>query len=372
MKYSVLLKCNVKDYSYVIKKIFQNNIDIIDSYKKKDDYFFVMYENDYQTLLKLDYKKVIILQGYKGIYNIINLINYNLLYIITTLIITLIMFLSNNFIIKVNIHTNNINLNKKIKYYLMDYNIKDISIKKNYRVIQKVKNNILNKYKDDIEWIEITSNGYNYNIYLIERKKDNIKASTDKCNYIAKKSGTITKINASRGVLLVDYNNYVNQGDILISGKIIYNDELKKEICAKGKIYGEVWYESTISYPLKESKVYDNKNKFYNLKIKLFDKKYVLLKNKYNNQKNILNLGNDRIGLEVTSSSREYKKIVKLTEKEAAKKVLDKLSESMTTKSHNKSKIISQNILKKYVKNDTIYLKVLITVEEELGVVERY
>ena len=44
----------------------------------------------------------------------------------------------------------------------------------------------------------------------------------------------------------------------------------------------------------------------------------------------------------------------------------------MTTKSHNKSKIISQNILKKYVKNDTIYLKVLITVEEELGVVERY
>lgn len=372
MKYSVLIKCNIKDYSYVLKKIFQNNIDIIDSYKKKDDYFFVMYENDYQVLENCDYKKAIILQGYKGIYNIINLINYNLLYIITTLLIILIMFLSNNIIVKVNVYTNNINLNKKIKYYLMDYGIKDISIKKDYKLIQKVKNKILDQYKDDIEWIEITPNGYNYNVYLIERKKDKLKLSNDKCNYIAKKSGTITRINASRGVLLVDYNNYVNQGDILISGQIIYNDELKKEICAKGRIYGEVWYESTIAYPLKESEVHQSKNKFYNLKIKLFDKKYIFFKNKYSNQKNILNIGNDRIGLEVISSSKEYKKTHKLSENEATKKALDKLSKSITTKSHNKSKIISQNILKKYVKNDTIYLKVLVTVEEELGVVERY
>lgn len=372
MKYRVEFKCCIKDYNYVLKKILDSNICIIDSSYKNKEYYFTTYEEDYNYLLESDYKKVIIYVGYKGLENIIDVIKKNVLYFIITVVIVCIIFLSNLFIIKINVHTNDLNLKRKITYFLADNNLKNFSLKKSYKRLSSIKNNLLNKYKSDIEWIEITPNGYEYNVYIIERKKDSFSKSNERCNYVAKKSATITKIKARKGVLMVQQNNYVQKGDILISGDIIYNDELKKEVCASGKIYGEVWYEVDVSYPLLETSSKENKNKFYNISINLFNKEYKFLKNKYNEQTTIKKIGNDIFGINLISSSKKYEHSKKISETEATKLALKKTAKSIYLKTNNKSQILSQNILKKYVKNDTIYMKVLITVEEEIGVVERY
>ena len=372
MKYSILFKCSTKDYTYLIKKIVDNNINIIHSYQKDNESYFITYEDEYNILLKLDYKKIIIFVGYKGIYNILNYIKYNYLYIMITLSIILIMFISNIFIIKVNIHTSNQNLNRMIKYYLMDNNIKDFSLKKNYNTLNKIKNKILDKYENYIEWLEIKEDGYNYDVYLIERKKNKIYHNNERCNYIAKKSGTITKIIARKGVLLVQENNYVNQGDILISGNIIYNEELKKSVCAQGKIYGEVWYEVDISYPLTKTYNIKSKKNHYNFKINFLNKKYIIFKNKYDESKVLRKIGNNTIGIDIISSYKIKKKKYKINEEKAINIMLKKAKENVSLKSSNDSKILSQNILKKYINNGTIYMKVLITAEEELGVVESY
>lgn len=282
------------------------------------------------------------------------------------------MFLSNNLILKVNVHVNDINLNQKIVYYLMDNKIKNMSLKKSHLTLKNVKKNLLEKYKNEIEWIEITPNGYEYDVKLIERKKSNIKKSHERCNYVSRKSGTITRIKATKGVLLVQENNYVNQGDILISGNVVYNDELKSEVCANGKIYGEVWYEVTISYPMKKETIIKGKNKFYNISINLFGKKYTIFKNKYHSVEKLKQIGNDDFGIDVLVSSKNKKKKTIISEKEATKLALEKALKNIQLKTHNKSKILSQNILKKYINNGTIYMKVLITSEEELGVVESY
>lgn len=372
MKSNVLIKCKLKDYDYIIKKMLQNNITIINSYSKNNEYYFVLNEEDYKILCNLDYKKVIIFISYCGLHNLISIIKSKSILFIVTSVISILIFLSNLLILKVNVHTNDVNLNRIITYFLMDNGIKDISLKKNYNNINKIKKKLLDKYNDDIEWLEITKNGYSYDVYIIERKKNRIKNSLDKCNYVAKKSGTITKIKASKGVLEVQENNYVNQGDILISGTIIYNDEIKKEVCASGKIYGEVWYEVDINYPLAKKLKKENKNKFYNITLKILSKRYHLFKNKYKESKIVKNIGNDNIGFDITSSSKTSNISSRLSEEEAIKLALEKANKNIMIKSHNKSKILSQNILKKYVKNDTIYMKVLITAEEELGVVESY
>lgn len=372
MKYSVIFKCSILDYEYVLKKIFESGINIISSKLKGKEYYFIVYEDDYNILSRYDYKKVIVFSGYYGLFNIINIIKKNIIYIMSTLVVILILFLSNFFILKVDIHTNNKNLSLLIKYYLIDNKIDDFSLKKDFNTIKTIKENLLKKYSDEIEWIEIKNNGYKYDIYVIERKKNKIISESDRCNYVAKKSGTITKIKATKGVLLVQENNYVNVGDILIGGSIIYNDELKKEVCAKGKIYGEVWYEVQVSYPMVKTYNVSNKNKFYNISLRMFGNNYKIFKSKYNDEKTIKKIGNEKFGINIISSTKYSKKNRVITEEQATKLALNKASENIILKSHNKSKVLSQNILKKYVNNGTIYMKVLITAEEELGVVENY
>lgn len=372
MKYDVLIKCSENDYDYVLKRIIQNNIEVVKSYIKNQYCYLIIDENDYNLLCKIDYKRCIIFIKYVGLYSILNFIKCNTLYFIITLIIIMLLFMSNKIIIKVNIHTNNINLSSKLKYYLMDNKITDFSIKQNYNRLLSVKNNALKKFKNELEWLEIVSHGYEYDVYLIERKNKNIRIKQDRCNYIAKKSGTITKIKATKGVILVQENNYVNKGDILIQGQIIYSDEIKNEVCAQGKIYGEVWYEVDISYPLRKKIVQKKRSKFYNLDINLGNRRYKIFKDKYKNRNIVKKIGNDSIGIDIYSSSNITKKVKSITIDEAIKKSLDKVKRNIMIKSNNKSKILSQNILKKYVNNDTIYMKVLVTCEEEIGVVENY
>lgn len=372
MKYSVQLKCDMLHYNYIVKKIFQSDIEILNSYIKNNEYYFAVYEEDYIKLSKLDYKKVIVFVNYIGIYNLYNYIKNNLIYFVVTFLIVTLLFLSNYLIVRVNIHTNNMNINLKIKYFLIDNKIDNFKIKKDFKSLNKIKNNILKKYNNDIEWIEIAPHGYTYDIFIIERKKNVVKKDSDRCNYVANKSGTITKIKATKGMLLVQENNYVNQGDVLISGEVIYNDELKAEVCASGKILGEVWYEVDVSYPLKRTYSISSANKFYNLSFYILNKNYIIFKNKYRDYEKIRKYGNKTFGINIITSAKSNKKIQHIDEKYAIDLALKKANKYIQLKSHNKSKILSQNILKKSINNDTIYMKVLITSEEELGVVESY
>ena len=372
MKCDVLIKCSMADYEYLLKRIIKNNIDIKKSYDKNNEHYLILNMNNYDLLNKLDYKNSITFVNYTGLYNVINKIKSNILYIIVTLVIITLIYFSNNLIIKVNIHTGNVDLSSKLRYYLMDNQIKNFSIKQNYNKLLSIKNKALKKFKNEIEWLEIVPNGYEYDIYLIERKNKSINIKQDRCNYVAKKSGTITKIKASKGVIIVQENNYVNKGDILIQGQIIYDNEIKNEICAQGKIYGEVWYEVDISYPLSKTYIYEKKNKFYNFVINLNNKKYIVFNDKNKNKKVIKKIGSDNIGIDIYSSYKIVRKNKLITEEEAIRKSLNKIKKNIMIKSNNKSRILSQNILKKYVNNGTIYLKVLVTCEEEIGVVENY
>ena len=82
MKSNVLIKCKLKDYDYIIKKMLQNNITIINSYSKNNEYYFVLNEEDYKILCNLDYKKVIIFISYCGLHNLISIIKSKSIFLV--------------------------------------------------------------------------------------------------------------------------------------------------------------------------------------------------------------------------------------------------------------------------------------------------
>ena len=44
-------------------------------------------------------------------------------------------------------------------------------------------------------------------------------------------------------------NDYVKQGEVILSGAIMRDEEVKNLLAAKGRVLGEVWYEAHIEVP---------------------------------------------------------------------------------------------------------------------------
>ena len=79
----------------------------------------------------------------------------------------------------------------------------------------------------------------------------------------------ITSITATKGEVVKKINDYVNVGDVIISGVIKNKDTIKDYVRATGKVFAEVWYhaEVEIPYSYQEETLTTNKKKILSLKI---------------------------------------------------------------------------------------------------------
>lgn len=370
----VVFEVNVESYQYFEKLIIKYNIEILNSKLYKNKYKIKCSLDSYNIIKKHDYKNKLSVPSYTGLIKYISFIKNNYLKVILTLVIIIIIFVSKYMIFNININTNNISIKKKIYYYLQDQGISEISIIKSTKKINNIKRKILNKYNDEISWLEISKKGYYLNIDLIEKKKPNINSNNQRCHYVAKKSGTVKNIRVKKGVLNTSENVYVNKDDILISGDVIYNEEVKTSVCANGTISGEVWYVVSVSMPKKNIVNTKSKKGQLNIKFNLFNKNYKLFKSKYNNVLNssVIKLENSIFGFELYKENLIKSKKEQLTDAELENKAIKIGKEKLLKKTGKKSKIVDQNILKKSINNSTIYIEVLFTVEEELGMVLVY
>ena len=136
-----------------------------------------------------------------------------------------------------------------LKQELKNYGIKEKTFKKSYNQIEKIKEDLINRYKDRIEWIEIETKGTKY---IVRIEKRIIKAKEEKLHnrsIIAKKDAIIKEIKAEHGQIIKEINSYVKKGDIIISGNIMDNETIKNTIPAEGIVFGETWYEISVTYP---------------------------------------------------------------------------------------------------------------------------
>ena len=152
-----------------------------------------------------------------------------------------------NIIFNINVIHSNKKIRDMLYNELEEYGIHKYSFKKKFNELEQIKNKILENNKDSLEWISITNKGMKYIVRVEERILDDIKKTDSYCDIKSKKDALITNIYATNGEVIINNNDYVRKNDLLISGDIYLNDELKGNVCANGTVYGRVWYNTSVT-----------------------------------------------------------------------------------------------------------------------------
>ena len=226
--------------------------------------------------------------------------------------------------------------------------------------------------KDKIEWLEIDRIGTKYVIKLEERKINNYVNDYKYQDIVATKDGVIKKIVAKSGVKVKEVNEYVKKGDIIISGSIYLNEELKGMTKALGEVYGEVWYKLSIEYPIINEERLETGNKKEVISINFFNNSFILFnKNNYKNsltKKNYI-LKNNILPFSISKDTIYEQNVYSgiYTEGEALLNARDYAKEKMNEMLKKDEYIISDKVLKYSVNSNTIYMDVFYKVYSNIA-----
>lgn len=247
---------------------------------------YISYNEITVVILKSDYEKVeemktiyeLSMINVYGVERIKQIIRKNRYMILAFLVGAILLYGLTHTTFEIEIVHNNKELRTLLQEQLKENGIDKWKRVKSYESIQKIKNNILEKYKDKIEWLEIEVVGTKYIVRVEERILTEEKPQYELQDIVAKKSAILLKIEGESGEIVKNINDYVKAGDTIISGNITLNEEIKTQVAAKGTIYGEVWYYATVEYPFayyeeqetgKENTVFTFQ--FLNKRIELFN-----------------------------------------------------------------------------------------------------
>lgn len=282
------IKITGKDVKRFIHNLYKMNIQLLNIDFNNNSVIVKVNEVDYKRIL--DIKTIYEIEVVKmyGIAYLKYFIKKYFIFLIVLLLGFLMILGLTNVIFKVEVIHNDKDLRELILEELELEGIKKYNLVVSYEKKEKIKETILKKHKDKIDWLEIERQGTKYVVKVEERKKNNEIIDTTPRNIIAKKNGLIKKIVSSSGEILVKKDQYVKQGDVLIGGTI-HNKEIEvAKVKAEGSVYAETWYTVTVEVPYHyhEEKKTGNKQKILRLncfqrKLSLFDfKKY---KNSHDN-----------------------------------------------------------------------------------------
>ena len=357
-------KCS--DYYRFISKVQYLNINILD----------IKYENNY-VYLKIDSKYLEKLNKYlvsykfrvvnvTGIYKVIEKKKKNYIFVICLFIGIILFLVFSNMIVKINIIHENKDIREIISDELDEYGITVLSFKKSYSELDKIREEILDKYPDKLDWMEFDVNGMVLNVRIEERIITDTTKEDKVCDLVATKSGVINDILVSEGEVKVNINDYVREGDTLVSGIITYNEEDKRYTCASGRIYATTWYTVSVSIPLEYKEYVETGKKKYNIVWEVDGNKKKILKDRFtsfnSSLSNILRVFDFNLYVE---TQRETEEVIKTyTEEETLNVGINKAISSIEVTLGEFDEIIDKKVLKKYANNSTMDIEVFIIVKE--------
>ena len=294
IKSKLNLKIKGNNIERFIRRLKNNNIEILSiKYISKEEINIKIYKYDYNKILKIKTIYEIEVLSYYGLIKTRKNILNNKYIIIFILISFICLYFVTSLIFEVDVVTNDSKMEKILITELESLGIKKYRFKKNYLELEKIKNKLLSEYKEELEWIEIENIGIKYIIRYEPRIKNNINNNTPLRHIVAKKDSIIRDMNISSGQIIKEIDSYVKKGDVIVSGYINLNGNIKDTVSSNGKVYGETWYKVTINYPYKYKEIKETGSikeifviKFLNKNIELFNfNKY---KTKKINNKTIL------------------------------------------------------------------------------------
>jgi similar to stage IV sporulation protein len=369
----IWIKINTNSYYNIIIKLNDIGINILDNKKERDYILIKTYLSDYNKIKKYLKSYKISVYSNTGLLKIKDILRKYIVFIMSVIISIILLLFINNLIFKVDIKSNNKNIKKLLSSELNKYNLGVLKLKKNHKEIEDIVDSILDDNKDTLEWLEIKYDGLIMIVNVVEKTINKEEVKYNNCDVIAKSDAKIISMNINKGVPLREINDYVNKGDIIISGTITYNDEIKDIVCASAEVYGEVWYKVHVEMPLKEEIIkYTGKNR-YNININYKDNEYDIFKSRIDGLKekeitSLYTLNSFKINLvrEKEYIIDSYKLEIDDAHNKALKKVIDKINMTLD----EKEEILLQKVLKKEVNNSTIILDIFVVTKEDIGIIK--
>lgn len=380
MKNSILfilkskLNLNVKgnNIERFIKRLKNNNIELLNIYYiSKNEINIKIYGSDYDKVISLKTIYEVNILDYYGAIKIRNSILNNKFVILATLISLIFLYFITNMIFYVDVITNDSKMETTLMQELGNLGIKKYRFKKNYGELQEIKKKILATYRDKLEWIEIENVGTKYIVRYEPRIQNEKKEDTPLRNIIAKKDAVIYSMDILNGQIVKNINSYVKKGDIIVSGYIYLNENIKDTVSSEGTIYGETWYNVKVTYPYKyyeEHKTGDENSvlviKFLNREIELFN----FNKYKYKDKIEKTILKNNILPIKLVKELQKEKNVIdkNYTEDELTDVIIEYSKKKLSNQLDEDEYIKDYKILNKSKDKDTLTLNIFFNVIENI------
>lgn len=342
--------------------------------KKKEtkDYLILEIEEEYfQKIKKLAPTYEITILKRTGKAYLIHLYKTKKIFLYSIIFAFLVIILLTNIIFSVRVVETDKEIKDMILTDLRENGITRFRFKVSYKRKEAIREKILEKEKDYLEWLEIEEIGTMYQVKVIRRINNPKEEELKPRSIVAKKKGRITRIEADYGEVTTKKNDVVDKGDTLISGLIKNKEEIKTKVAARGKVYAEVWYQVNLNLPTIYQEEIKTGNKKNTLEIIFLDKNIFISELfKYNNSisKETVLYNNPLIPFRISFTKKEEIKLKQVayqddkTLKKIKKLAVDKLKQRIG----NDIKILSINVLKKKASADKIEVELFFKVEEDI------
>ena len=365
------IKITGKDPKYFLRHLIVKKIKLYNIIEDHDGISLTVDEVDYAKILKMKTSYNIKIVNRFGVAKLrYLLLKYK--YILFFLFLTLgLMIILSHFIFFIDVIHSKEEMRELVENDLKEFGISKYKFRVSYAKKEEIRNKILEKEKDKIEWLEIDRIGTRYIVNVEERLIKDNKVDNEVRDIVAKKDAMILNIEAETGEIVRKKYEYVRKGDTIVSGTIKNKEDEVSKVKAEGKVYGEVWYSVTVELP---KKYYEEKktgktskaltlriaNKKISVPFSKDNKSYIsedspILENNLIPIKLVLETKH-----EIEIIDKEYNMDNSSSEaiKLATKKLEDRLDEQ--------SMILSKKVLKKALKNSKIIVEIFFKVRENI------
>lgn len=365
------IKITGKDPKYFLRHLIVKKIKLYNIIEDHDGISLTVDEVDYAKILKMKTSYNIKIINRFGVAKLrYLLLKYK--YILSFLFLTLgLMIILSHFIFFIDVIHSKEEIRELVENDLKEFGISKYRFRVSYAKKEEIRNKILEKEKDKIEWLEIDRIGTRYIVNVEERLIKDNKVDNEVRDIVAKKDAMILNIEAETGEIVRKKYEYVRKGDTIVSGTIKNKEDEVSKVKAEGKVYGEVWYSVTVELP---KKYYEEKktgktskaltlriaNKKISVPFSKDNKSYIsedspILENNLIPIKLVLETKHE---IEIIDKEYNMDNSSSETIKLATKKLEERLDEQ--------SMILSKKVLKKTLKNSKIIVEIFFKVRENI------
>lgn len=331
---------------------------------------------NYKRLKKIKTSYCLDVIGRKGVARWKFLFQKHFVFVLSLIMGYLILFGLSNVIFDVEIVHTKEEIRSLVKKELEKEGIAKLRWKVSFERQEEIVSNILTKYKDKLEWLEIENVGTKYIVKVEERKINQPKAEKSPQDIIAKKDGVILKIEASTGTVIKKKNDFVKKGDVIITGVIKNQDTIMELVPADGVVYAETWYKSMVEMPLQYNEKYLTGKEKTVLQISFLNHKYNLFDfSPFTNSEDEIQkiVSNPLIPFSIQKTVQKELKVIDevYTREEATKKAIELASLKLQKRLSVNDEIIKEKTLKITEKESKIIVEVFFKVKEDITATQR-